>query len=85
MHTPSLLPLVWVAPHRLLWGIPGRSNALNIAQRLGLDAEVVAAARGKLGTEVAQVCGRGSVLMCVWLFGRCAALACVPWDLGPAV
>ena len=36
--------------YRLLWGIPGRSNALNIAARLGLDADVVAAARQRLGT-----------------------------------
>lgn len=35
--------------YRLLWGIPGRSNALNIAARLGLDADVVAAARERLG------------------------------------
>jgi hypothetical protein len=35
--------------YRLLWGIPGRSNALNIAQRLGLDRGVVASARERLG------------------------------------
>ncbi len=28
--------------YRLLWGIPGRSNALTIAQRLGLSPEIVA-------------------------------------------
>ncbi|KAI7845433.1 hypothetical protein COHA_000985 [Chlorella ohadii] len=41
--------------YRLLWGIPGRSNALNIAQRLGLDRAVVDAARAKLGDAAAQV------------------------------
>lgn len=42
--------------YRLLWGIPGRSNALNIAQRLGLDSTVVDAARERLGSaEVRQL------------------------------
>ena len=31
--------------YELLWGIPGRSNALAIASRLGLDAQVVAGAK----------------------------------------
>ncbi len=31
--------------YRLLWGIPGRSNALTIAERLGLNPEIVAAAK----------------------------------------
>lgn len=35
--------------YRLLWGIPGRSNALTIAQRLGLSPMIVAQAREKLG------------------------------------
>ncbi len=34
--------------YRLQWGIPGRSNALAIARRLGLDGEVVAAAEQAL-------------------------------------
>jgi DNA mismatch repair protein MutS2 len=34
--------------YRLLWGIPGRSNALSIAQRLGLNAEVVDNARSQV-------------------------------------
>lgn len=35
--------------YRLLWGIPGRSNALAIAQRLGLEVEIVEAARQYVG------------------------------------
>ncbi len=35
--------------YRLLWGIPGRSNALTIAQRLGLPTEVVEKAQGLMG------------------------------------
>ncbi|KAG2444932.1 hypothetical protein HXX76_001668 [Chlamydomonas incerta] len=41
--------------YKLLWGIPGRSNALNIASRLGLDEDVVTAARGRLDGGVADV------------------------------
>jgi len=40
--------------YRLLWGIPGRSNALTIAQRLGLNAEIVDAARESAGVEATQ-------------------------------
>ena len=40
--------------YRLMWGIPGRSNALNIASRLGMDAGIIQAARARMGT--AQVC-----------------------------
>ncbi|GAX78758.1 hypothetical protein CEUSTIGMA_g6195.t1 [Chlamydomonas eustigma] len=42
---------VKLAPtYKLLWGIPGRSNALNIAERLGLDSDVVGAARQRMDT-----------------------------------
>jgi len=37
--------------YRLLWGVPGRSRALQIAERFGLDPEVVADARSALGEE----------------------------------
>lgn len=36
--------------YRLLWGIPGRSNALTIAQRLGLDHYIVNDAQSLVGT-----------------------------------
>ena len=35
--------------YRLLWGIPGRSNALTIARRLGLDAAIVQQAQSYVG------------------------------------
>ncbi|MBV8885989.1 MAG: Smr/MutS family protein, partial [Chroococcidiopsidaceae cyanobacterium CP_BM_RX_35] len=41
--------------YRLLWGIPGRSNALTIAQRLGLKSEVIDAARANLGGATADI------------------------------
>ncbi|XLQ12147.1 MAG: endonuclease MutS2 [cyanobacterium endosymbiont of Epithemia adnata isolate EadnSB Bon19] len=35
--------------YRLLWGIPGRSNALTIAGRLGLKMEIIEEAKNRLG------------------------------------
>ncbi|MGF1459755.1 MAG: endonuclease MutS2 [Leptolyngbyaceae cyanobacterium] len=40
--------------YRLLWGIPGRSNALTIAQRLGLDSDIVGEARNLIGVTHQQ-------------------------------
>ena len=37
--------------YRLLWGIPGRSNALTIAQRLGLDPDIINDAQSLVGVE----------------------------------
>jgi DNA mismatch repair protein MutS2 len=41
--------------YRLLWGIPGRSNALAIATRLGLDPTVIAEAAAHLNGETDAV------------------------------
>ena len=41
--------------YRLLWGIPGRSNALSIALRLRLKPEVVAAAKTQVGEATDEV------------------------------
>ncbi len=36
--------------YRLLWGIPGRSNALTIARRLGLNPDIIEEAQSLVGT-----------------------------------
>jgi DNA mismatch repair protein MutS2 len=41
--------------YRLLWGIPGRSNALAIAGRLGLSADVIEQAQGYVGGSTEDV------------------------------
>ncbi|MEQ8754592.1 MAG: endonuclease MutS2 [Coleofasciculus sp. G1-WW12-02] len=41
--------------YRLLWGIPGRSNALTIAQRLGLKSDVVSLAQTLVGSSSQEV------------------------------
>lgn len=40
--------------YRLLWGIPGRSNALTIAERLGLDPQILAEAQSLVGATATE-------------------------------
>jgi DNA mismatch repair protein MutS2 len=40
--------------YRLLWGIPGRSNALTIAKRLGLNPEIVEEAQKRVGRNSSE-------------------------------
>lgn len=41
--------------YKILWGVPGRSNAINIAERLGLPEKVVSNARELYGTSSAEI------------------------------
>ncbi|XP_038977057.1 endonuclease MutS2 isoform X2 [Phoenix dactylifera] len=41
--------------YKILWGIPGRSNAVNIAERLGLPIDVLDRARKLHGTARAEI------------------------------
>ncbi|XP_022141292.1 uncharacterized protein LOC111011726 isoform X2 [Momordica charantia] len=41
--------------YKILWGVPGRSNAINIAERLGLPGTVVDDAREHYGAASAQI------------------------------
>ncbi|WOL06224.1 hypothetical protein Cni_G14956 [Canna indica] len=41
--------------YKILWGVPGRSNAINIAERLGLSYAIVDDARKLLGTASAEI------------------------------
>lgn len=41
--------------YKILWGVPGRSNAINIAERLGLPHDVLDRARKLHGTTSAEI------------------------------
>ncbi|KAK7372877.1 hypothetical protein VNO80_06267 [Phaseolus coccineus] len=41
--------------YKILWGVPGRSNAINIAERLGLPSVVVDTARKLYGSASAEI------------------------------
>ncbi|XP_047969873.1 endonuclease MutS2 [Salvia hispanica] len=41
--------------YRVLWGVPGRSNAINIAERLGLPVEILSNARKLYGAASAEI------------------------------
>ncbi|XP_075502824.1 uncharacterized protein LOC142540493 isoform X3 [Primulina tabacum] len=41
--------------YRILWGVPGRSNAINIAERLGMPAEILDNARELYGAASAEI------------------------------
>ncbi|KAL9225106.1 hypothetical protein vseg_001068 [Gypsophila vaccaria] len=41
--------------YKILWGVPGRSNAINITKRLGLPNKIVSDARELYGTASAEI------------------------------
>ncbi|KAL6541465.1 hypothetical protein OROGR_010951 [Orobanche gracilis] len=41
--------------YRILWGVPGRSNAINIAERLGLPVQILDNARELYGAASAEI------------------------------
>ncbi|XP_051138421.1 uncharacterized protein LOC127256451 [Andrographis paniculata] len=41
--------------YKILWGVPGRSNAINIAERLGLPVEILDGARELYGAASAEI------------------------------
>ncbi|KAL1557727.1 endonuclease MutS2-like [Salvia divinorum] len=41
--------------YRILWGVPGRSNAINIAEKLGLPVEILSNARELYGAASAEI------------------------------
>ncbi|CDY28796.1 BnaA02g09880D [Brassica napus] len=40
---------------KILWGVPGRSNAINIAERLGLPCDIINSARELYGSASAEI------------------------------
>ncbi|GAC1422333.1 MAG: endonuclease MutS2 [Acidobacteriaceae bacterium] len=48
-------PATLAPTYRLRLGVPGASAGINIAERLGLDAGIVAAARGQMTTQTADI------------------------------
>ncbi|EFH42275.1 DNA mismatch repair muts family protein [Arabidopsis lyrata subsp. lyrata] len=40
---------------KILWGVPGRSNAINIAERLGLPCDIIESARELYGSASAEI------------------------------
>ncbi|XP_024011654.1 uncharacterized protein LOC18017569 isoform X2 [Eutrema salsugineum] len=40
---------------KILWGVPGRSNAINIAERLGLPCDIIDSARELYGSASAEI------------------------------